>query len=153
MRFPYLAMPTKRPVYPLGGLMARYLPIFSVHITGPQGSRSYDGHLDSASGDTVFPKKIADELGIDLTGAPEGEAAAVGGVVIPYRYAPVTLRLSDGRETCVWEAIVGFVDLPLHWALFGQTGFLQCFDAALMGSRREVVIDPNDSFPGQRIVA
>jgi hypothetical protein len=58
-----------------------------------------------------------------LSGAPQGEAHPVGGVNIPYSYAPVRLCLSDGVETCEWQATVGFVDLPLRWALLGHAVF------------------------------
>jgi hypothetical protein len=70
-----------------------------------------------------------------LTGAPQGEAHPVGGAIVPYRYAAVTLRVSDGVETCAWQAIVGFVDLPLRWALLGHAGFLDNFDTDLRGAR------------------
>jgi hypothetical protein len=56
--------------------------------------------------------------------------------------------VSDGLETCEWSATVGFVDLPLRWALLGHAGFLDFFDAELRGAKREVVITPNRQFPG-----
>jgi hypothetical protein len=114
------------------------------------GSRLYDGCLDCASDDTIFPLSLARRLGIDLTGAAQGQAQPVGGLVVPYLYAAVTLRLSDGIETCEWPATVGFVDLPLRWALLGHAGYLEFFDVELRGARREVVITPNNLFPGQR---
>jgi hypothetical protein len=42
---------------------------------------------------------------------------------IPYANAAVTLRLSDGLESCEWKAIVGFVDLPLRWDTLGPRRF------------------------------
>ena len=68
--------------------------------------------------------------------------------MVPYVYAAVTLRVSDGVETCEWQATVGFVDLPLRWALLGHAGFLDFFDADLRGSRREVSFTPNNLFSG-----
>ena len=91
-------------------------------------------------------------MGIDLTSAPEGEAGAIGGIPIPYRYASVMLRLSDGYEECEWEAIVGFVSAPLRWAVLGHAGVLQFFDVQFLGSVREVVLTPNSSFPGKYAV-
>jgi hypothetical protein len=150
--FPYLPLPTKGPVPSLGGATVRYRPIVSVRVFGSSGSRLYDGCLDCACDDTIFPLSLARKRGIDLSGAPQGEAIPVGGLMIPYSYAAVPLRLSDGLETFDWQAMVGFVDLPLRWALLGHAGFLDFFDTELRGARREVVLIPNSRFPGTRTI-
>ncbi len=150
MIFPFLPLPTKGPIPSLGGARVRYRPIVSTRVFGPLGSRLFDGCLDSASDDTIFPLSLARRLGIDLTQAPQGEAQPVGGMIVAYSYAVVTLRISDGIETCEWKAMVGFADLPLRWALLGNACFLDYFDTELRGSRREVFITPNTLFPGQR---
>jgi hypothetical protein len=151
MIFPYLPLPTKAPVPSLGGAAVRYRPIIATHVCGPLGSRLFDGCVDSASDDTIFPLSLARRLGIDLRGAPQGQAQPVGGIVVPYAYATVTLRLTDGIEICEWSATVGFVDLPLRWALLGHAGFLDFFDSGLLGARRETVLAPNRLFPGQHV--
>jgi len=150
--FPYLPLPTKAPVPSLGGAWVRYRPILHVRVSGPLGSRLFDGCLDCAADDTIFPVSLARQLGIDLTGAPQGEARPVGGVVIPYSYAPVDLRLSDGIDACEWRAVVGFVNLPLRSALLGHAGFLEFFNTDLRGSRREAFIVPNSTFPGTQSI-
>jgi hypothetical protein len=152
MRFPYLAVSVGRPVYPLGGARVRHYPVVGVRVGSGSLSLFYDGLVDSASDDTVFPTSVARKLGIDLSSAPPGYARGVGGGGLVYRYAPVSLRVSDGRETCEWAAVVGFLDAPLHWALLGQTGFLPHFDAQLLGARREVLLAPNANFTGQHTV-
>jgi hypothetical protein len=111
--------------------------------------RSLDANLDSGSGDTIFPAYLASRLGIDLSDAPTGEAGVIGGSTTPYHYAMVRLRLSDGYEECDWEAIVGFVSSPMHWAILGHAGFLQYFDLQLLGLKREAMLTPNASFPGR----
>jgi len=150
--FPYLPLPTKAPVPSLGGAMLRYRPIISVRVFGPLGARLLDGCVDCGSDDTIFPLSLARKLGIDLTGAPQGEAHPVGGTIVPYAYAAATLRVSDGVGTCEWKATVGFVDLPLRWALLGHAGFLDFFDTDLRGARREVFITPNPLFPGAHTI-
>ena len=152
MIFTYMPLPTKGPVPSLGGAMLRYRPIVPVGVFGPLGLRFLDGCVDCGSDDTVFPLALARKLGIDLTGAPQGEAHPVGGTVVPYLYAAVTLRVSDGIETCEWQATIGFVDLPLRWALLGHAGFLDFFDADLRGARREVFLTPNSLFPGTHVI-
>lgn len=148
MNFSYLALPTKAPVASLDGAMVRYRPIVLIGVFGPSGSRLLDGCIDSGSDDTIFPMSLARKLGIDLTGACQGQANPVGGKIIPYSYAQVTLKLSDGFESCEWSATVGFVDLPLRWALLGHAGFLDFFDTTLCGARREAIITPNQMFRG-----
>jgi hypothetical protein len=83
--------------------------------------------------------------------APQGEVHPVGGIVVPVSYATVTLQLTDGLETRDWQAIVGFVDVPLRWALLGHAGFLEFFDIELRGARREAAISPNRLFPGRPV--
>jgi hypothetical protein len=149
MRFRYVSLTTRLPVYPLGGVRVRHRPLLAVEITGPLRSRLLDASLDSGSDDTIFPDYLAPFLGVDLANAPEGESRAVGGVPNAYRYASVTLRLTDGSEECEWEATVGFIAAPLRWSILGLTGVLQFFDVQLLGARREVILTPNSSFPGR----
>jgi hypothetical protein len=152
LRVPYLPLATRQPIPALGGLQVRYRPILSVRLFGPSGSRLFDGCVDSASDDTIFPQTLAQSLGIDLTGAPRGEARPIDGVAIPYLYARIRLRISDGWEQYEWEATVGFANLQLRWALLGHAGFLDFFDTTLFGFRREVILTPNSSFPGQHLI-
>jgi hypothetical protein len=123
-----------------------------VLLAGPAGGWARDCLLDSGADDTIFPVTAAQALGINLTGAPVGRASQAGGAVIQYPYAAVTLRISDGRESCEWVATVGFVRARLRWPLLGQAGFLQFFDVTLLGARRETVLTPNASFPGSHAV-
>ncbi len=148
MRFLYIALSTRRPVYPLGGAQVRYRPLVAVQVRGSSGARSLSATLDSGSDDTLFPAYLAPRLGIDLAGAPTGEAGGIGGSPILYHYAPVRLRLSDGYEECEWEAIVGFVAAPMRWAILGHAGVLQYFDLQLLGMRREALLTPNASYSG-----
>jgi hypothetical protein len=152
MRFRYVSLPTRRPVYPLGGAGVRHRPIVPIQVAGPGGSRTLDANLDSGSDDTLLPAYLAGRLGIDLAGAPEGEAGSIGGVPVPYRYARVALRLTDAYEECEWEAIIGFVATPMRWAVLGHAGVLQFFDVRLLGERCEAILDPNLSFPGRHTV-
>jgi hypothetical protein len=152
VKFNYLPLPARGPVYPLGGTHVRYRPIVCIHITAPQILPPVDACIDSASDDTVFPDSLAARLGIDLANAPRGDVRPVGHPAMTVAYAQVTLFLSDGYETCEWEAIVGFAPARLRWALLGHAGFLQFFDVQLLGARREALVIPNSTFPGQYII-
>ncbi len=131
----------------------RFLPVFSVSLLHSGRMKSMDGLLDSASSDTIFPLPWARKLGIDLSRAPIGQSVQAGGVALTYRYAPVRLHVSDGRETCQWDALVGFLDVPGKMrATLGHAGFLEFFDSFLYGDRREVELFPNAAFAGSHTV-
>lgn len=152
MRFPYLPLPTRRPVFSLGGVRVRYRPIVPVQIIGPLGSRSFDCCLDCGTDDTIFPLPLIKILGIHLTSPPdEGESLPVGGHPVTYPYGLVELRISDGAEAYEWRATVGFIDTPLAWPLLGLAGFFQFFDVELLGARLEAVLKPSASFTGRVI--
>lgn len=152
LRFPSLPLATRQPIPSLGGAQVRYRPILSVRLFGPSGSRLFDGCLDSASDDTIFPQALALSLGINLTGAPKGESRPVDGIAIPYLYSRIRVRITDGWEQCEWETTVGFANLQLRWALLGHAGFLDFFDTTLFGLRRETILSPNSSFPGHHAI-
>lgn len=118
-------------------------------LTGPNGGWTRDCLLDSGADDTIFPANGALALGIDLAGAPTGGATQAGGAAVQYAYAPVTVHISDGNESCEWLTLVGFTKSPLRRPLLGQSGFLQFFDAPLFGSRREILLIPNAGFSGR----
>ncbi|MCI0464871.1 MAG: hypothetical protein L0Z62_48740 [Gemmataceae bacterium] len=152
MKFNYLSLPTRGPVYPLGGARSRHRPIVPIRILAPGSLPPLDACCDSASDDTVFPDALAARLGIDLAGAPQGEVRPAGHPPLTVAYAQVTLLLSDGYETCEWDAIVAFALARLRWALLGHAGFLQFFDVQLLGAKQQVVITPNATFPGQHTI-
>src|SRR5207302_5653214 len=105
LRFPYLVRPSSRPVIPLGGIMARTYPQFAVVLATAHKTAVYDGLLDSGADDTILPVDLAPVLGIDLTQSPEGEARGFAGATQRCQYAFVRLRITDTRETCVWDAM------------------------------------------------
>jgi hypothetical protein len=152
LRFPYLPLPTHQPVLSLGGAKVRHRPVLAIWLSGPSGTQAFNACVDSACDDTIFPQALAVKLGIDSTGAVQGEARTLGGTAIPHWYSRVSLRITDGIEECKWEAIVGFADVPMRWGLLGHAGFLDFFDTELLGARRETTLTPNSVFPGQHTI-
>lgn len=149
MRFAYLPLPVRRPTPAMGSAKLRYRPIVPVHILAPAILPPVDACMDCAADDTVFPPHLLTQLGIDPVSTPKGQARVVGGTLVSVCYAPVTLLLSDGYETCEWDAVVGFSTVPMRWALLGHAGFLEFYDVQLLGARREAIVLPNTAFPGQ----
>src|SRR5262249_23671718 len=132
--FTYKQVRLQRPAVALGGRTTRPRPLLGVTIIGPGGSYLRDCLLDTGADDTVFPDTIADQIGLDLSNAPLGDAVGVASSASIIRYAQVTLRLTDGREFCEWSALVGFTSAPLRQPLLGFAGCLQFFDADFRGS-------------------
>lgn len=65
------------------------------------------------------------------------------------RYAPVTLRLTDGREFREWQATVGFTSVRLKHQLLGFAGCLQFFTSTFFGHLEEVELTINPLYPGR----
>jgi hypothetical protein len=148
LRFRYKLLPTKGPVVSLGGRFVRPRPLVVVSVIGPAETTIQTAHLDPGSDDCVFSSHLAAKIGIDLTNAPEGEAAGVGQAPVALRYAQVTLRVVNGSERCEWPAWVAFADTPLNRPLLGFAGFLQFFTATFHGDQEEVELTVNSRFPG-----
>jgi hypothetical protein len=152
VKFAYVPLQVRQANQALGNLKVRYRPIVPIHILAPLQLPPVDACVDSAADDTVFPSHLATRLGLIPNIASTGYAQGIGGTIVKVNYAAVTLLLSDGYETCEWDAVVGFSTVPMRWALLGHTGFLEFFDVQLLGARREAIILPNTAFPGQRII-
>lgn len=150
MIFRYLVDIAHVPQVSLRGGVERPKPIAAVRLFGPGGTHVMDGHFDTAADDTVFPLWVSAMIGIDLSQAPDQDITLVGRTgTVRARFAHLELRLTDGRESCQWPALVGFVPVPLRRALLGYAGCLQFFDAQFRGADREATIIPNGTFIGQ----
>src|SRR5262245_54595760 len=101
-----MPLPVRQASPALRGARFRYRPIVPIHILAPVALPPVDACIDSAADDTVFPPHLATRLGIDLRAAPKGQGRLVGGTLVHVSYAQVTLLLSDGYETCEWDAMV-----------------------------------------------
>ena len=148
LRYRYKQFPVKRPIVSLGGRRTRPRPLVPVTLVGPAASKLETGLLDTGSDDTVFHEDLAVGLGIDLTGAPTGEATGVSTGKARLRFAEVKLRLASGKERREWIAWVGFTSIPIRLPLLGFAGFLQYFTATFHGDREEVELAVNSSYPG-----
>jgi hypothetical protein len=148
MRFRYTPLKTAAPVWPLGGRLERPKPIVTATLLGPTNALPREALLDTGADDTVFHESVAVAVGVDLTGAPTGQASVVGGAIVAVRYALVKLRLTDGQEFREWPAWVAFTAVPLRRGLLGFAGCRQFFDANFRGAREEVELIVNSLYPG-----
>lgn len=131
--FRYKVVVVPHAVLPLGGRWSRPRPIISVSVIGPSATRAFDGRLDTGADDTIFPEPFAALVGVNLAGAPRGQATTADMTPVSIRYDPVTLRLTDGVERREWPAWVGFSS-RIQRPLFGFAGFLQFFTATFQAT-------------------
>lgn len=145
--FRYKIVPMPHAVLSLGGRWSRPRPIISVSVIGPTSTRPVFGRLDTGADDTIFPDRFAALIGVDLAGAPHGQATTADMTPVSVRYAQVTLRATDGVERREWPAWVAFAP-GIYGPLFGFAGFLQFFPATFHGDYERVELAVNNLYPG-----
>lgn len=148
LRFSYRQLPISNPAFTLGEAMFRPRPVVSLSVTASGGTIVEQMLVDSGADEIVLPDRDAMRIGIDLTNAPQGTSGGVGSPMFVVRYALVTLRLSDGNEHRIWDAIVGFASIGISRGLFGYAHGLQYFTTKLDGLAQEVELERNSTYPG-----
>src|SRR5438067_13846817 len=148
-RFPFISIPSSRPVPSLSGRMARPRPIIPITILNAAtlNGRHYRAALDTGADDTVFHENTARLLGIDLSTAIVGQAQGTTGTRVRLRYADVFLQLAGGGIVVEWRATVAFAPKAATDPLLGFAGFLQYFDTTFFGELEEVELIPNALLP------
>jgi hypothetical protein len=149
MRFAYKQGRSATPVVVLQGRMGRPRPIIDVTLISAAATRVVPALVDPGADDTVFPRREAVLLGIDLTSAPTRTLAGVTGPATVVAYSQITLRVTDGVEFREWLAWVGFTTAQMTHPTLGFAGFLQYFDANFRGHAEEVELTINPSYSGK----
>jgi hypothetical protein len=118
----------------------------SVRIKGPTAARRLrSALLDTGSLDTLFPAELAAPLGILLGG--ERRSIRWRGQRHEVEFHTVELELAEGANVLRWRGRVGFTAAPLAYALLGQRGCLECFDAKFRGADQVVELESNRALP------
>jgi len=147
LKFSLRAYHSPSPIPSLAGSTIRYKPVIPMTIIGSRSQETQFVLIDPGSDDIVFPAALAQRIGVELLHAPKRYSQGVGAVhAVPVLYAPVILVVADSSETVRWRATVGFVSVPLRFALFGIAGGLQFFRMILDGVR-ELELIPDPSLP------
>ena len=120
-------------------------PIVPIRIRGPVAARRLKSALlDTGSQDTLFPMALAQSLGILLG----GERRTIGwrGQRYWVEFHDVELELSQNDRVWRWRARAGFTDAPLSYALLGQRGCLDFWDAKFYGADQIVELEVNRNY-------
>jgi hypothetical protein len=90
--------------------------------------------------------ELVESLGIILGG--EKQTVHWRGQGFGVEFHIVELELAQGGLVWRWRARVGFTAAPLSYALLGQRGCLDYFDATFRGADQVAELEINRSFPG-----
>jgi predicted aspartyl protease len=118
-------------VFPDGVL---YRPEVRVHVIGPTDDVFLRGLVDTGADSTIFPRSIADAIGVELDDSRTSRASGFTGDQVAVTYAEVELEVMQRDEHRRWRTLVGFVDYARpEWeqTLLGRSGFLDQFRATL----------------------
>jgi predicted aspartyl protease len=148
VKFPYSSIISADP--DTGDFLLFRRPEIPVTIVGSAGSATYVGLVDTGSDNTIFPKSVADLLGIPVLAATGPAASVFGGQRIQLLTADVTLKLDADGESIVWRTQVCFFDFPSadeETVILGHAGFLDYLTATFDGQAGILTLIPNSDLP------
>ena len=148
MNFLYQAFITREPETGEPNMILR--PIIPVRVHGRTGFGHYAALVDTGADNTILPKRIADDLGIELRAGHGPNATAFGGQSIPLLFGDVELELEEESERVRWSARVLFHDFlnpEDETLILGHAGFLDYFSALFDGEQGQLSLDPNSTLP------
>ena len=103
-------------------------PIVSVQVSVPGLSPVIvDALVDTGADVSLFPKRVAERLQLNLTSLPTRIVSAAVGGQCEYRLCDVTLELRRFPETLRWNTTVGFVEHRMSYAILGTRGLFEFF--------------------------
>ena len=112
-------------------------PIVPVRLVGPNGRWStIDALIDTGSDVTLFPERLAERLGVDLSDVAEIPLTSALGTIATYRAVELTLELRRFPETLRWQGVVGFLPRQMTYGLLGTRGFFEFFDLQYSARRQ-----------------
>lgn len=148
MKFLYQPVLTIDPVSGDGLLAGRPEVVLTVH--GERAARSYRALVDTGADRSVFPRSMADDLGIRLNEAKGNGGTTFSGETLSLKVGMVLLELADETALLRWPAAVLFHDFHSgseESIVLGHAGFLEYFSATFDGYEGSLSLVPNADFP------
>ena len=87
-------------------------PVVHARIGGPARYVDLRCLVDTGADFTLFPRSLADKLGIPVDDSASHSVFGIGGSPIPAAAGDVDIELSDGVEVSRWRASALFVTFP-----------------------------------------
>jgi len=120
--------------------------LLTVRISGLRGSIYLDGILDTGAVECVLPYEVFEEIG-PPSRDEAGTVVGFDGTEQEVVYASINLTFPPKRDSRTWHAKVGFAIGREGKALWGHIGFLQYFNAAFYGAKRQFTLEFTDKLP------
>lgn len=123
-------------------------PLVPLRVAGPNGRLLLIRALvDSGADEVLLPDTLLPRLGFTPGSGVTRGTSGVGGRTGTI-YHPVRLELRAApNDRLVWDATVGFANLPIHIALFGLAGGLEFFHTTVNVIDRQLTLFPHPMMP------
>lgn len=148
MKFPYRAIVTTAPDSEDYLLILR--PEIPITVIGPAGSATYLALVDTGSDNTIFPKSIAEDLGIPVAAARGSPASVFGGNRVELLAGTADLHLAVDGGSLAWRTSLYFFEFRSseeETCILGHAGFLDYFTAIFDGREGMLTLLANEDFP------
>jgi hypothetical protein len=125
-------------------------PEIPLVIRGPAGEQDLLGLVDTGSDLTIFPKSVADDLGIALTASPGRPVVGFSGHPTSLLIGRAAIRIEQGSDVIGWEDDLLFHDsgsTENEPAILGHIGFLEFFTATFDGANGILTLTDNGLSP------
>jgi hypothetical protein len=148
VRFPYHPAVGSAPETGEATLLLR--PEIPIRVVGSAGSARFRALVDTGSDNTIFPKSVADNLGVTVAPGTGPELIAFGGQKLAVLFGDVVIEIEDEQEKLRWPARVQFFEFATtedQTLVMGHAGFLDYFTATFDGKLCELTLIANDELP------
>lgn len=81
-------------------------PEIPVTVIGSRGSVTYSALVDTGADNVVFPRSVADELGIELHPSERCQATGFGGGTVSLLSGQATLEIGDAQERLAFSSMI-----------------------------------------------
>jgi hypothetical protein len=125
-------------------------PEIAIFVGGPRGSGQYQALVDTGADNTILPKSVADEWGIELVRGAGPPLTAFGGQQLATYFGDAEFEMQDEQTSIRWKARVLFFDFPSadqESLVLGHTRFLDYFTATFDGEQATLTLTANDELP------
>ena len=121
-----------------------------ITLFGAKGSVTYLALVDTGSDNTIFPKSVADYLGIRVDQDQGPTARSFTGHQVQLLSGDAHLQIETEDARLDWPTPICFFDYdePEEEAVvLGHAGFLEYFTATFDGKAYVLALVPNDDLP------
>lgn len=125
-------------------------PEIPITISGPSGTVSFMGLVDTGSDHTIFPKSVADYLDIPVDPVIGSAASVFGGQRVRLSEGEAILKLESEGQSLLWKTMVCFFPFAAadeETVILGHASFLDYFSATFDGKSGILTLSPNDELP------